>query len=41
VTVTVTIAAPSSAGSMYLEAQVFKDHQFWVQQWQGVAVTVS
>jgi hypothetical protein len=41
VTVSVTIAAPSTAGSMYVEAQVFKDHQFWLQQWQGVAVTVT
>ncbi len=41
VTVTVTIAAPSTTGNMFLEAQVFKDHQFWLQQWQGVGVTVA
>ena len=41
VTVNVTVAAPTTAGSYVVEAQVFKDHQFWLQQWQGVAVTVS
>jgi spore germination protein YaaH len=41
VTVTVTVAAPSTGGAMYLEAQVFKVQQFWIQQWQTVAVTVS
>jgi spore germination protein YaaH len=41
VTISVTVNAPSTAGSIYLEVQAFKDHQFWIQQWQTVAVTVS
>jgi spore germination protein YaaH len=41
VTVTVTITAPTTKGSMYLEAQLFKNHNFWFQQWKGVPVTVS
>ena len=41
VTVTVTVAAPSTAGTVYVEAQMFRDHLAWLQQWQGVAVTVS
>ena len=40
-TLTVTIAAPSTAGPMYLEATLFKNHEFWFQQWQGVSVTVG
>jgi spore germination protein YaaH len=41
VTVSVTIAAPSTSGTMYIEAQAFKNQQFWIQEWQSVAVTVS
>ena len=40
-TLTVTIAVPSTAGPMYLEATLFKNHEFWFQQWQGVPVTVG
>jgi spore germination protein YaaH len=41
-TVTVTIAAPTTASRpMYVEAQVFKDHQLWFPQWKGVPVTVG
>jgi len=41
VSVPVSVTAPSKTGSLYLEAQVFKDHQFWMQPWQPVAVTLS
>lgn len=41
VTVTVSITAPKRAGLFYLEAQMFKDHQFWIQPWRPVAVTLS
>ena len=41
VTLTVTLAAPSSTGSLVLEAEMIKEHQFWFQQWQPVTVTVA
>jgi len=41
VTLTVTATAPNQSGSMRLEAEMLKNQQFWFQQWQSVAVTVS
>jgi hypothetical protein len=41
VTVNVTVAAPTSARGYVIEAQVFKDHQFWLQQWQGIDAPVA
>jgi hypothetical protein len=41
VTVTVTVVAPSSAGSMFLEAEMIKEHEFWFTQTGAVAVAVS
>jgi hypothetical protein len=41
VTVNVAVAAPATGGGFVVEAQVYKDHQFWLQQWQGVSVTVA
>jgi hypothetical protein len=41
VSVTVTVTSPGSTGSMYLEGQIFKNHQFWFQQWQSAPVTVG
>ena len=41
VTLTVTAAAPVTPGSMYLEAEMFKNHQFWFTQWQPLPVTVA
>jgi len=41
VTLTVTFAAPSTAGSMFLEAEMIKEHQFWFTQVASVAVTVT
>jgi N-acetyl-anhydromuramyl-L-alanine amidase AmpD len=40
VTVTVLVAAPSSTGSMYLEAEMIKEHQFWFQQTGSIPVSV-
>jgi spore germination protein YaaH len=41
VTVSVTASAPNTSGPMYVEAEMFKNQQFWFAQWQPVAVTVS
>jgi len=41
VTFTVNVTAPSGAGSYFLEAQLFKNQQFWFPTWNSVAVTVS
>ncbi len=41
VTFSVTIAAPSTTGSLVLEADMIKEHQFWFQQWQPVSVNVA
>jgi hypothetical protein len=41
VTFNVTLTAPSSAGSMFLEAEMIKEHAFWFPQTSAVAVTVS
>ncbi len=41
VTVTVTVTAPLSAGSMYLEAEMIKEHLFWFLQYDPVSVTVA
>jgi len=41
VTFSVTLTAPSSAGSMFLEAEMIKEHAFWFPQTSAVAVTVS
>jgi len=40
-TLTVTVVAPTTTGSMYLEAEMFKSHQFWFSQWQSIPVTVA
>ena len=40
-TLTVTVAAPTTSGSMFLEAEMFKSHQFWFTQWQSIPVTVA
>jgi len=41
VTVPVTVTAPASTGSPYLEAELFKDQVMWIAVWQPVATTVS
>jgi N-acetylmuramoyl-L-alanine amidase len=41
VTLTVTVVAPSTAGSMFLEAEMIKEHEFWFTQAGSVAVSVS
>ena len=40
-TFSATIAAPSSTGSLVLEADMIKEHNFWFQQWQAVKVNVA
>ena len=40
-TLTVSLAAPTTTGSIYLEGTLFKNHEFWFQQWQGVPITVG
>ena len=40
-TLTVTVTAPSRTGSLVLEAEMIKEHQYWFQQWQPVNVTVA
>ncbi len=41
VMVTVTVTAPSVKGSMFLEVEMIKEHQFWFTQVASVPVTVS
>jgi hypothetical protein len=41
VRVEVSVTAPPSAGLYYVEVQVFKDHQMWIDGWMPVAVTVG
>jgi hypothetical protein len=40
-TLTATITAPTAAGPIFLEGTLFKNHEFWFQQWQGVPITVG
>jgi spore germination protein YaaH len=39
--IAVSVTAPRQAGAYYLEAEMFKNQQFWIQPWQPVAVTVG
>ena len=41
VTVSVTVTAPSTKGSMFLEAEMIKEHQFWFTSVGSVSATVS
>ena len=41
VTLTITVTAPSQAGSLYVEYQMVKAHEFWFNQYADVAATVS
>jgi len=41
VPVTISLTAPSAGGSMYLEAEMVREHQFWFQQTGFIPVTVS
>jgi N-acetyl-anhydromuramyl-L-alanine amidase AmpD len=41
VTYNVTLVGPSTSGSMYLEAEMIKEHQFWFAQSASIPVTVS
>jgi glycosyl hydrolase family 18 (putative chitinase) len=37
----VTVTAPTAPGMVYIEAQLFKNQQFWFDGWQPVAVNVA
>jgi hypothetical protein len=41
VTVQVTMPSTAPSGSMFLEAEMIKEHQFWFQQFDSIPVTVS
>ena len=41
VTVMVTVMAPPSFGSMFLEAEMIKEHQFWFKRYRAVAVVAA
>ena len=41
VTIAVTVTAPQQVGSPYLEAEIFKNQEFWIPFYQPVAATVS
>jgi len=41
VAVTVTVKAPPSFGSMYLEAEMVKEHQFWFKQYRAIDVIAA
>jgi polyvinyl alcohol dehydrogenase (cytochrome) len=41
VTLSVTVTAPSATGSMSLEAEMIREHQFWFTQVASVPVTVA
>jgi spore germination protein YaaH len=40
-TVTVTVKAPPGAGSMFLEAEMIKEHQFWFKQYRAITVIAA
>ena len=41
VTLNVTFTAPSTAGSLVLEAEMLKEHAFWFDNWASVKVSVA
>jgi hypothetical protein len=41
VTITITVTPPNQAGSIYVEYQMAKAHQFWFNQYADVAATVA
>jgi spore germination protein YaaH len=41
VTVTVTVSGPPSPGSMFLEAEMVKEHQFWFKRYAAVMVMAA
>ncbi len=41
VTMNMKFAAPANSGSMVLEAEMIKEHQFWFAQWAPVNVSVA
>jgi spore germination protein YaaH len=41
IVVTVTLKAPPRSGSMYLEAEMVKEHQFWFKQYRAITVIAA
>ena len=41
VAVTVTLKAPPGSGSMFLEAEMIKEHQFWLKQYRAITVIAA
>ncbi len=41
VTLNATMTAPTTAGTVVLEAEMIRQHSFWFQQWQPVTATVQ
>ncbi len=41
VTLTVTVTAPANVGTMFLEAEMIKEHQFWFTQTSAVTVIAA
>jgi hypothetical protein len=41
VTLTVSVTAPATGGSMFLEAEMIKEHAFWFSQSASIPVTVA
>jgi archaellum component FlaF (FlaF/FlaG flagellin family) len=39
--VTVALKGPASSGSLYLEAQMIKEHQFWFKQYRAITVIAA
>ena len=39
--VTVTVKAPPGTGSMFLEAEMIKEHQFWFKQYRAITVIAA
>jgi hypothetical protein len=41
VMVNVTATAPASSGSIYLEAEMIKEHQFWFKQYRAISIIAA
>src|SRR5579864_4701761 len=39
--IAVSVTAPQRSGAYYLEAEMFKNQQFWIMPWQPVAMTAG
>jgi hypothetical protein len=41
VTLTVSVTPPNTTGGYYLEAQLFKNQQFWFPTWSYASATIA